>query len=564
MAKILHKFFKAFRNHQRVVLILLFMGVFGAAGVAVLKASFAASTSTINGYKVDQTGQWSSTQPAIANIPVEYTCCTLSSNKSPQPENPYVFDNLPQGAHQVSIYSANIPAGWVPFVAHCWEDGSCPKPAPTAMAYEGHPHNRYTYVLDNSVHSLAHVWFHFRQNPPGVSVSVSPPSVAYGGSTTVTWNSSNTTNNASCSNNFNAPGNPKGSSTIGNLTATRSFKVTCTNTSGSASDEKSVAVGAKPNPPVQTPSNPPSSGGSSGGSPGSPASRPLQGSSNNNQGAPAPVADTTPPTSPANFLVEADEDKPLINLSWDTSSDAIGIKGYQLERSTDQQTWVTVIQDTPDVFYEDNDLKFATHYYYRIKAVDTSNNASEYAMTDTTTAGFQSNISKDEGGTITSEDNLASVAFPAGVFEQDAYCGLVNERDIGGNVSGFELISGPYQLSCQAADGTLLTDLKSPATASITIDAKQRKRYSTVRYYTKDGDNWQQVLGSSDNFELSHTNSFALYGKRKTTPIWVKIIIVLLVLVGLAILVIGFLYIRYRRSLQAKADDYYRKSKGFQ
>ncbi len=263
-------------------------------------------------------------------------------------------------------------------------------------------------------------------------------------------------------------------------------------------------------------------------------------------------------------MAEADESKPSIDLSWEASTDTSGIQGYVVERSTDQQTWTTVTQDTDDVYYTDEGLTFSTHYYYRIKAVDVSNNSSAYATTDATTAGFQSNVSKDNGGTVTSDDNQVSIAIPGGAFDQDAYCDVITPHGLDGSVKGFVLIVGPYQLHCQAVDGTLLTDLKTSASAHINLDAKQRKNYSTVRYYEKDGDNWQQVLGKNDSFDLKNANSFALFGKRKTTPIWVKIIIVLLVLVGIAVLVIGVLYIRYRRSLQAKADDYWRKSKGFQ
>ncbi len=562
MVKMLHNFFRTFQNYQRVAILVVFAGLFGLVGLRVLTDSFADTTSIINGYKVDKSGQPSSTPSYIANVPVEYTCCTLAGNSSPQSANPYSFSNLPQGLHQISIYSANIPTGWYPLYALCWEDGSCRNPNPTAMTYEGSPHNRYTVVLDTTGHGVAHLWFHFRQNRPAVNVTVSPSSVAYDGFTTVAWSATNSP--TSCSNDFGGANSASGSKSITNLTSSRNFTVSCTNSGGTGSDTKPVTVAAKPTPPPTTP--PPTSGGTSGGSSGGSSSTtakpPLQGSNNTAQPTTA-AADTTPPSAPANFLAEPDSSKPSIDLSWGASTDAGSLQGYQLERSTDQQNWTPVTESFNDVFYTDEGLTFSTHYYYRIKAVDSSKNASAYATADATTAGFQSNVSKDNGGTVESDDKNVSVVVPGGAFDQDAYCDIVSPHGLETGVNGFALIAGPYQLHCQASDGTLLTDLKSPASARINIDAKQRKNYSVVRYYEKDGDNWQQVLGKDDSFDLKNANSFALFGKRKTTPIWVKIIIVLLVLVGIAAAVLGLLYLRYRRGLQAKADDYWRKSKGF-
>lgn len=554
MAKIHHKFFKTFQNYQRLAVLVIFTGLFGFVGWRVLQASFAqSSTSTINGYKVNQTGQPSSTQAAIANVPVEYTCCTLSGNSSPQSANPYSFSNLPQGFHRISINKSNVPAGWVPLFSHCWEDGSCPHPNPTKMAYEAGP-NIYTVVIDTRGHTVAHLWFNFRQNPPAVSLLVNPSSIAYGGSTTINWNSTNSP--TTCSNNFGGPGNASGSMTISNLTASRSFTVTCSNSGGTGSNTKSVTVGAKPSPP---PSNPPPSSVSS---PKPPVSTSSQ-KPNNNQ--PNSVAtDATAPSVPSSFKAEPHESEPSIELRWEASTDAVGLKGYQLERSTDQQNWTTLDPEIQQTYYTDQELTFSTHYYYRLKAIDTSNNASSYTTVDTTTVGFQSNITKKDGGTITSEDKLVSVTIPADAFDQDTYCDVIDPRAETTKVKGFELAAGFYQLRCQAPDGTLLTDLKRPATVRIELDAGRRKKYTELRYYVNNGDQTEHVLGQNDSFELSRTSSFALYGKPKATPIWIKIIIVLVIIIGIGVLFVGFLYRRKRRGLEAKAEDFWRKSKGLE
>lgn len=120
----------------------------------------APQTSTINGYKVDQNGDPNNVNASIAGVPIEYTCCTVAGNSSPQTKNPYGFNNLPRGAHQISINKNTIPSGWTPKYTLCWDDGSCPAKTATSMADEG---SRYTIVLDTTNRAVAHLWFHFSQ-----------------------------------------------------------------------------------------------------------------------------------------------------------------------------------------------------------------------------------------------------------------------------------------------------------------------------------------------------------------------------------------------------------------
>ena len=88
------------------------------------------------------------------------------------------------------------------------------------------------------------------QNPT-VQIFANPSSVAFGGSSTITWNSSNAT---SCSASGGANGWAGGTSLFGsfftgNLTNTVTYHITCSNSSGSASDSVTVSVGSQPPPP---------------------------------------------------------------------------------------------------------------------------------------------------------------------------------------------------------------------------------------------------------------------------------------------------------------------------
>ena len=98
------------------------------------------------------------------------------------------------------------------------------------------------------------------QNPT-VSISASPSSVAYNGSSTLSWNSANT---ASCTGTGGANGwsgnkSLSGNTSTGNLTNTTTFSITCTSSSGQqVSDSVTVTVGNAPvqNPTVSITANP--------------------------------------------------------------------------------------------------------------------------------------------------------------------------------------------------------------------------------------------------------------------------------------------------------------------
>ena len=94
--------------------------------------------------------------------------------------------------------------------------------------------------------------------------------------------------------------------------------------------------------------------------------------------------DTTPPTAPADFQVTPDSGDADVATSWDASIDDVGVTGYQLERSTDQQSWSTVYTGAA-TSHRDDSTGFGREYYYRVTALDAAGNASDYASADVTT-----------------------------------------------------------------------------------------------------------------------------------------------------------------------------------
>lgn len=82
--------------------------------------------------------------------------------------------------------------------------------------------------------------------PPTVNISVSPSSIAYDGSATLTWNSSNAT--SVTSSNFGAT-SVSGTRTVSNLTSSQTYSISVSGPAGSASANAFLSVAAPPPPP---------------------------------------------------------------------------------------------------------------------------------------------------------------------------------------------------------------------------------------------------------------------------------------------------------------------------
>ena len=96
------------------------------------------------------------------------------------------------------------------------------------------------------------------QNPT-VNLTANPMSVAYNGTSMLSWNSTNATscNATGGSNGWSGPKNTSGTFYTGNLTNTTSYNITCINSSGSASDSVTIYVSGQPvqNPTVNLTTN---------------------------------------------------------------------------------------------------------------------------------------------------------------------------------------------------------------------------------------------------------------------------------------------------------------------
>lgn len=93
--------------------------------------------------------------------------------------------------------------------------------------------------------------------------------------------------------------------------------------------------------------------------------------------------DLTAPTTP-NLVVESTTSS-TVSLSWTASTDNVGVRDYTLQRSTDNNSWTTLYSGLNRT-YSDTGLSASTLYYYRVRARDTSGNASAWASASAQTA----------------------------------------------------------------------------------------------------------------------------------------------------------------------------------
>jgi hypothetical protein len=102
--------------------------------------------------------------------------------------------------------------------------------------------------------------------------------------------------------------------------------------------------------------------------------------------APAPAiikatsGDTSPPSRPERTSAAAYNN--AVKLIWLSSTDNVGVAGYQVERSTDQLEWKPLGEKVTDPKFEDLDIVAGTHYYYRVRALDAAGNQSEASFAD--------------------------------------------------------------------------------------------------------------------------------------------------------------------------------------
>ena len=93
------------------------------------------------------------------------------------------------------------------------------------------------------------------------------------------------------------------------------------------------------------------------------------------------ASDTTPPSTPDNLQATAISAS-QIDLSWDASTDDVGVTGYMIYRDGTQ------IDTTASSTYQDTGLSASTSYMYTVSAIDGAGNESYQSLSASATTGF--------------------------------------------------------------------------------------------------------------------------------------------------------------------------------
>ena len=114
-----------------------------------------------------------------------------------------------------------------------------------------------------------------------------------------------------------------------------------------------------------------------------------------------PILDLTAPSTPTSIQATTISTS-QINLSWNASSDNIGVTGYRIYRDSTQ------IATAFNTAYQDTGLSSSTTYAYTVSAYDAAGNESEQSSASSTTTNINqppvlntiANITVNEGATV--------------------------------------------------------------------------------------------------------------------------------------------------------------------
>ena len=126
------------------------------------------------------------------------------------------------------------------------------------------------------------------------------------------------------------------------------------------------------------------------------------------------AADTTPPTAPASLTATASGSS-SINLSWNASTDNVGVTGYRIERCMGSScTSFAQIATRTGTTFGDTGLVAGAGYRYRVRATDAAGNLGAYSAiaTATTVASLSgTNFALTSNGGVASASSTASASY---------------------------------------------------------------------------------------------------------------------------------------------------------
>jgi hypothetical protein len=183
------------------------------------------STGIIEGYKLLVGGAWPPTE-----VPPTTETVSVSGGGSTS-DNPFAFTVNAGSSYTVS---ATVPSGWS--VSHTLTlDGTLTQSNVSGASM--------TIAMPAGVGHIADVLWNYNAPVPTVLVTASPTTITSGGSSTVTWSTTNATA-CTASGGWSGAKATSGSQTITNITTTSTYTISCTGPGGSGSGSDTVTVTA--------------------------------------------------------------------------------------------------------------------------------------------------------------------------------------------------------------------------------------------------------------------------------------------------------------------------------
>ncbi len=177
------------------------------------------------------------------------------------------------------------------------------------------------------------------------------------------------------------------------------------------------------------------------------------------------LSDTSAPSTPAD-LSASELNNNEIDLSWDDSTDDVGVSAYEIERCAGVScSSYSLVGSTENTEYADSNLSPNTSYSYKVRALDAAANASSYstAATASTTAALVAAYGFDEGtgssaGDSSTEGNDGAIT--AATWTTSGKFGDALSFDSSSNVEV------PDSASLELADGMTVEAWVKPTTSS--------------------------------------------------------------------------------------------------
>lgn len=221
-------------------------------------------------------------------------------------------------------------------------------------------------------------------------------------------------------------------------------------------------------------------------------------------------ADTTPPSSPGPVTATV-VSSTQVNLSWNASTDNVGVTGYQVRRGTLFST--TQIATTTATSYSDTGLTPGTTYLYVVAASDAAGNVSSSIVYATTPAGDTTAPSTPTGLTANAASSTQINLSWTASTDDVGVTGYPVERCQGTGCTTFAQIAAPAATSLSDTGLTAGTNYSYRVRA--TDAAGNLSAYSNVASTTTSSGQVQAYYIQTD-----HLNTPRLIEDQNQTAVW--------------------------------------------